>query len=188
MEWMQTFSGKAVHPLDMEPSDIDIEDIAHSLSLQCRFNGHSKVFYSVSDHSAHVYRYLVREYIKFGNLDKSEDARWLPLIKWGLLHDAAEAYTKDLPRPIKTELPQWKPIEEAVERVVAARFELPYPIPEEVMYTDNVILATEKRDVMGPAPKEWHPLPDPLKSIIVPKSPSEAEREFLMLAKLLGLY
>lgn len=187
--WMQTFTRKAVYPLDLEPDDICLEDIAHSLSLQCRFNGHCIRFYSVCDHSIHVYRYLVRQYMDLAIKDDMEQqTHWMKLVRWGLLHDAAETYTKDLPRPIKAALPEWKPIEEAIEKVIAAKYELPYPIPKIVRHADDVILATEKRDVMGGVPpKSWEPLPEPLSMIILPLSPLEAEREFLRIANLLDL-
>ena len=38
--WMQTVGGRAFYPLDPRPEDVDIEDIAHALSLVCRFGGH----------------------------------------------------------------------------------------------------------------------------------------------------
>ena len=49
-----THSGVRFWPLLPNPDDILIEDIAHSLSLQCRFAGHSRVFYSVAEHSVRV--------------------------------------------------------------------------------------------------------------------------------------
>ncbi len=50
-DWIQTFTGKKFFPLTPDPELICIEDIAHSLSMQCRYNGHSKQFYSVAQHS-----------------------------------------------------------------------------------------------------------------------------------------
>jgi 5'-deoxynucleotidase YfbR-like HD superfamily hydrolase len=43
--WIQTFTGKQFYPLDIREDDIDIVDIAHSLSMQCRYSGHSEKFY-----------------------------------------------------------------------------------------------------------------------------------------------
>src|SRR5690348_15201022 len=46
------YSGSRFWPLDPHPEDITIEDIAHSLSRQCRFTGHTKgQIYSVGNHS-----------------------------------------------------------------------------------------------------------------------------------------
>lgn len=48
MTWIQTYTGVKFYPLDPVAEDIRIEDIAHALSMICRFNGHSKQFYSVA--------------------------------------------------------------------------------------------------------------------------------------------
>lgn len=85
-----TFTGRLVDPLDLHPEDIDIWDIAHSLSLKCRYNGHVFTFYSVAEHSV--------------LLSKAAPEH---LAKVALLHDAAEAYFCDLPRPIKELLPAY---------------------------------------------------------------------------------
>ena len=50
MSYITTVSGIHFYPLDPNPKDIDIEDIAHALSLICRANGHFKYFYSVAQH------------------------------------------------------------------------------------------------------------------------------------------
>src|ERR1035441_1601867 len=83
-----TFSGVRFWPLIPNPADIRIEDIAHALSNQCRFGGHTREFYSVAEHSVRV-----------SQLCTPENALW------GLLHDASEAYLSDVTAPI-TELPQ----------------------------------------------------------------------------------
>ena len=53
-EWIQTYTGVKFYPLNPCMDDIDIIDIAHSLSLQCRFTGHLSEFYSVAQHSVMV--------------------------------------------------------------------------------------------------------------------------------------
>ena len=50
MSYITTVSGIHFYPLDPNPDDIDIKDIAHALSLICRANGHFKYFYSVAQH------------------------------------------------------------------------------------------------------------------------------------------
>ncbi|MBF0612521.1 MAG: hypothetical protein HQL55_15470, partial [Magnetococcales bacterium] len=77
--WIQTFTGRQFWPLAPVLEHIHVQDIAHALSLLCRFNGHCQKFYSVAEHSLHVATILPPE-----------------LAGWGLLHDASEAYLADL--------------------------------------------------------------------------------------------
>ena len=90
-----TYTGRQFFPLTPRQEDIDIEDIAHSLSRLCRFNGHCKSFYSVAEHSYRISYIVPPEFAL-----------------WGLLHDAGEAYLSDLPRPIKHQIPEFIEIEE----------------------------------------------------------------------------
>src|SRR5258708_302056 len=82
--WMQTYTGRAYWPADPRAEDVCIEDIAHALSLLCRYTGHCKRFYSVAEHSILISQVVPPEYAFFG-----------------LMHDAQEAYINDLARPIK---------------------------------------------------------------------------------------
>lgn len=43
--WIETFLGHPIDPLNPEPKRIYLHDIAHALSNQCRFSGHTKSFY-----------------------------------------------------------------------------------------------------------------------------------------------
>lgn len=82
--WIETYTGKKVFPLYPTPQSLCIEDIAHSLSLTCRFAGHCSELYSVAQHCC-----LVSDLL---------DEPWKMA---GLLHDAAEAYLGDVVSPIK---------------------------------------------------------------------------------------
>jgi hypothetical protein len=103
---------------------------------------------------------------------------------WRLLHDAAEAYISDVPRPIKPMLSEFRAIEDNILRVVAERFELP-PFPkDDIHQADMVMLATEKRDILLDGGMEWGiELPPPLPEKIVPWSPLIAERAFMGMAR-----
>lgn len=103
---METYTGLEVNPLNLRLRDIRIEDIAHSLALQCRYGGHCKYFYSIAQHSILV----------------SKQLNGLPLRLFGLLHDAAEAYLGDMISPMKQVLPQFKIQEESVQSRILARF------------------------------------------------------------------
>ena len=162
VDWIQTFTGRQFFPLAPDPAALDIRDIAHALAHLCRFNGHCRSFYSVADHCLRVSRIVPPEHAL-----------------WGLLHDAAEAYLADVPRPVKYQIPAYRDHEAALERVIAARFELPWPMPPAVKHADNVLLATEKRDLMAPEPAPWHLTAEPLPDPIVPLAPAAAREAFL---------
>lgn len=163
-------AGGTVDPLDLQPEDIRIEDIAHALSNQCRFQGHTIEFYSVAQHCVLVAGILPPE-LKLS----------------GLLHDAAEAYLQDMARPLKSHptLGQaYRGAEQRAERVIFPALGVPYPIPGEVKLADYAVFATEVRDVMGAAPLllRWVESMDvkPIAKTIVPWTPKRARREFLL--------
>ena len=162
MNWIQTYTGKQFFPLDPDPGVIDIHDIAHALSLQCRFNGHCRTFYSVAEHSVRVSEIVPAE-----------------LARWGLLHDAAEAYLTDLPRPIKRQMPTFEEIEKKLLHIIAEHFELSWPMPAEVARVDTELLAAEARDLMAPPPASWRLGVEAAAVCVEPWSWQEAEREFL---------
>lgn len=131
--WIATYTGIKFYPFNPDPNDINLEDISQSLSLLCRFNGHSNEFYSVAHHSILIAEALEKEYTPR-----------LALI--GLLHDASEAYLSDIPSPIKKFLPEICEIEDKILMAVFDGLGVERPTKEEwkiVMEYDKAILAAE---------------------------------------------
>lgn len=162
--WIQTFSGKRFTPTNPNPDSIVIQDIAHSLSMQCRFSGHVKRFYSVAQHSVLV-----------SYLCNNEDSLW------GLLHDATEAYLIDIPRPLKRsgKFDAYLEFEKNMQTAICRRFGLIDKEPPSVKKADTILLATEARDLMSPLRDDWIYLVRPLPMTIDPLGPGEAELLFL---------
>lgn len=163
-EWLSTVSGRRFPVMEPTPDDIHLEDIAHALGMQCRYNGHVKRFYSVAEHC-----------ILMARAATPENALW------ALLHDAAEAYVGDMIRPIKRHLPEFSEIEDRVLRALAQKFGLPEEIPEEVHILDNRILLTERSALLHVRPGEvWGPEHlEPLDVDIHAWSPGRASARFL---------
>ena len=164
--YIGTFTGRKVTVFNPNPEDIVIEDIAASLSKVCRFTGHCSRFYSVAEHSVYV-----------SMIVPAEDARW------GLLHDATEAYLGDLVRPIKRqpEMAFYVEAERKFQRCIAQVFALTHEIPDSVIRADNNLLLTEliqlmkNVDVMNPNISGYEILDIKLMTL----SPHEAERFFI---------
>lgn len=183
--FISTFTGKKFWPLNPQIDEVFIEDIAHSLSLICRFTGHTYCFYSVADHSLRVSRLAEKlTMAQHGALSlRVTAAREMAL--WGLLHDASEAYLCDVPSPLKR-VPGFGQLYKGFERslmgVIADRFELSPHEPSMVKDADRILLQTEMRDLMDvplgcecPDHREYVPLPEPL----FPLDAQHAEVEFM---------
>jgi hypothetical protein len=104
--------------LEPDPEDIDLLDIAQSLARLCRFNGHVRPFFSVAEHSVEVAKLM--EFLHPNDV---------AAFRWGLLHDAPEAFIGDIPRPVKRQLSGVKEMEEGLMKAVAECYGLPYPCP-----------------------------------------------------------
>lgn len=138
--YIHTYSGKKFYPLDPRIEDIDINDIAHALSLMTRANGHYKYFYSVGQHSINCYREAVaRGY--------SRDVQLACL-----LHDGSEAYLSDITRPVKGHLDKYKLIEKNLQDIIYKKY-LNRVLNDEEKYIvkliDDCILHFEFIELMG---------------------------------------
>lgn len=106
---------------------VRIEDIAAALAKVCRFAGHIPHFYSVAQHAVNASLLVEPEYAFTA-----------------LMHDTAEAFTNDLPTPLKAAVPMFREIEEKIEAAMALRFGFDFPLPSEVRLADLQMLALEK--------------------------------------------
>lgn len=129
---IELLSGKMFDYLHPENTVIEIGDIAHPLSNICRFSGHLPFFYSVAQHAVNCSLIVPEEFA----LD-------------ALLHDTAEAFTNDLPTPLKAALPVFKELEISIETEVARQLGSRFPLPPEVKLADTQMLGLELVHIKG---------------------------------------
>ena len=165
-----TYSGVFIRPLDPNPADIHIEDIAHALSNQCRWTGHVSRFYSVAEHCLNVSA-LVSEELRLN----------------ALLHDASEAYLADLARPIKKAAGLgeiYLEVEANLQSAIAVRFGISDdPLAHaEIKLADERMLWAEAKVLLSVLGEQ---MPDPGEQALAlvggehPAHPVHVERRFL---------
>lgn len=147
--------------LDPDPDSILIEDIAKSLSNLCRFNGHAG-FYSVAQHSVLCSRKAP-----------------LGFEMEALLHDATEAYIGDMVTPLKRLIPDYKKIENCLDRVIRFKFGLPLEMSPEVKEVDIRMVLTEKRDILN-SRIDWGYKEEPYEDLTIYKMSAEQSYEYFM--------
>jgi hypothetical protein len=161
--WIQTHTGGKFYFDDPENSDIRIEDIAHALSNLCRFNGHTKVFYSVADHSTYCSHIVEPQYAMEA-----------------LLHDAHEAYIGDAPSPLKWFLGDtYATLDTRLKYVIADTFGLDIADAKAAVHeADQKALFAEKEWLLA-ADMDWgweHRAADVMPTV---RTPSAAEYAFI---------
>lgn len=170
-DWMETYTGAQFWPVDPRSEEVDPVDIAHALSLLCRYAGHTDRFYSVAEHCVVLSHWVA-----------PKDALH------ALLHDATEAYVVDIPRPLKRSLPEYRDIEQGVWLAIAERFGVQPEIPQAVLDADTRILLTERAAFKSRSHLEWGmEWMTPLPVTVEGWQPEEAERRYAeRLAELLA--
>mgnify|MGYP001032698119 FL=1 len=165
LPYVSTFLGNRFFLTRPHIDDVAIEDIAHGLAYQCRFNGQTSAFYSVAQHSLMVMS-LVPQTLRFQ----------------ALLHDAAEAYLGDMVKPLKPLFPEFSVIEARVMAIIGQRFTIDLThLDPAIKHADMIALATEKRDLMPYSTETWSYLQGirPLPESIEPMTPQTAKNAFL---------
>lgn len=173
-DWILTHCGRSFYPLDPRPEEVELQDIAHSLSQQCRWTGHVAHFYSIAQHAVYVAEVV--------------EALLPHLALAALHHDSAEAYIGDMARPWKRmlavrQLRRWPDGQErigtlqsvdAAESVIqGAVFDalgIREPSAEEwrtVHLIDNRVLRTEYEQLMPQRLGAWDDLGDPIPGLVL---------------------
>lgn len=148
-----TYTGKVFDLAVMDPDSIDIKDIARALSMNCRWGGHVKTYYSIAEHSVRV-------------CEAVENPRYK---MQALLHDASEAYLLDIPKPFKIMMPEYVALEDKLMHVIAEKFGFEYPLRPEVKVVDKMQLNWE-----------WYNLKEVIEPKTY-MTPREAEKAFMKL-------
>jgi hypothetical protein len=168
VSFIQTYTGRAFWPLKPAAEALSIIDIAHALSNQCRYSGHVKFFYSVAQHccllAAHVSK----------NHGTPEQCLQI------LMHDAAEAYLVDIPRPVKQFMPQYRIWDKAINDTVRQWMGwADLPILDFQDDLDSRVIVDERAALLGGS-LDWGHRMRPVGVHITKWTPEMAEKQFLL--------
>ena len=104
---INTFSGSKLSFIEPKPEQINVLDIARGLAFKAHFGGQTKNYFSIAQHSI-----LVCDLMPLTL--RNNPAMCLV----ALFHDASEAYTGDMVKPLKNLLPEFKVIEDRITKVI----------------------------------------------------------------------
>lgn len=179
MTWILTYTGKHFDLLDPQPDMVCIEDIAHSLSCQCRFVGHTEQFYSTAQHSVNVMKEV---YARDYSTEK------LTLI-WALLHDSPEAYIGDWSSPLKRALSLSSSLELqtmetkimlAIAHALGISVIISHTEIKKIESVDRDLLVTEAAQLLNADTSEWNDCGKPIPTLSIrPLNWLNARRHFL---------
>ncbi len=171
-------SGAYFDLADPQPDQFTFADIAGALAKICRFGGQCERFYSVAEHSWHC--------------AKQAETDGLPLEtqQAALLHDAAEAFIGDMVKPLKVMMPDYRAVEERVERAIAEKFTIDFDREQySVRKIDHEMLIAERRALFSKDSVTWTGEAD-VRAINVPFrcwGSMDAEDRFTALARYIGI-
>lgn len=167
-QFIETYTGRAFYPLAPSIEAVSIIDIAHALSNQCRYSGHTAFFYPTAQHCC-----LLAEYVVHTG-GSALDALQI------LMHDGAETYLVDMPRPVKQHMPVFRQWDHAIQYVIREWMgwgNLPIPSWQDEL--DSRIIVDERAQIMSRSGNDWGHNIEPLGIRIEPWTPEEAEQTFL---------
>jgi hypothetical protein len=175
-----TYTGQHFNFIHPDGGHVTSKAIAHQLSLNCRWSGAVREFYSVAQHSCHVHDCVLEILAAESH---PEDPFSLHLRLAALLHDASEFVTGDMATPLKRapNLKGFRAIEDRIMDMIMTKFGLP---PQS--WKNRIIKHADERCLVAEA-EDLHPyyhkiiLPDVSRFpqlLICPWPPALAEREF----------
>jgi hypothetical protein len=139
--WIATATGGRVWFDPIDVSEVRLRDIALGAARETRFNGQYQQtipFYSVAEHCT------LGSYIA-------------PMGSRGAfhVHDAAEAFLKDITKPLKVLLPDYTDIETHFEEALRRKFHWPDWHTAEVKRVDMAMLVAERTAMMNHRDRTW---------------------------------
>lgn len=200
MSTLETVSGKFIDVNNIDPSLIDISDIAWSLSRINRCNGHTipLIPFNVAQHSLFVYKIILR-WVEEGSFVYWESDRlsvdfFKTLYLKALLHDAAEYLIGDIPTPIKHSVGIYEPIkmmEDNIDFAIEVKYNIsfddvtanPEHYYKQIKKADLYSRKIEAYHFMNSRGKDWLDMPDvslvEIQSFEEAKTSLESYEEFM---------
>jgi 5'-deoxynucleotidase YfbR-like HD superfamily hydrolase len=170
-------AGHLVDLRNPDPTTLDVLTVAAALSKICRYGSHCPKFYTVAEHS------VLATMLAFG-----DGIREHAVLRAILMHDAAEAYIGDVVKPLKIMLPDYAEVERRMEHAVGIAFGIDFDAHHDVIkHYDHIMLKSESTDMWGERPWEGLHLIDTRDANIQYWASDVAEREFLNLARKMGV-
>lgn len=135
---LETLEGRYISLINPTADEIHLDDIACSLSKECRFGGFVPRHYSVAEHaclvSELIERYSEKPHLAFPALH----------------HDSPEAYLRDIPKPLKELLGEkYEELTAAFDRAIGERFGIdPADFHDPVLkFWDDYAMRLEAREL-----------------------------------------
>lgn len=136
-------SGRYFDFADPQPHQFVLTDIAGGLAKACRFSNQAPRFYSVAEHSI-----LCRQVAEMHGCPRN-------VIRAVLMHDAAEAFTGDITKPLKVMLGEaFTEIERRIEDCIATKYDLDFSDPV-IKDIDRAMLLFERQELWVQDYVEW---------------------------------
>ena len=142
-DYAETYTGRQFRLDDPRPR-FSILDIARSLSQKCRYNGHTRRFYSVAEHCVTIAYYL--------DVVCKADLRTQ---YHGLMHDGSEGYLPDIVKPFKWRFPELVAEEHRLDGLIREWAGLDHDVPRLVKELDVRIVKDERAQVCTSSRNVW---------------------------------
>jgi hypothetical protein len=149
---MMTRSGVKFDLINPTAEMIVIDDVAHHLSMICRYNGATNKFYSVAEHSVYVFRQVKRQIRNLIGATAKFSHDDVVVMMVALLHDGPEYVIGDVCRPIKHQvgMSYFRGKDDQISRLFMERFELPFIMNDLIKDVDDRIIFDEWAALMRP--------------------------------------
>lgn len=130
-----TTQGSSYNIFKLRQHDVRIEKIARSLARERRFNGDTHRPYSVAQHTVRG----AEAFLLMGEPKKA--------IQF-MLHDASEAFMKDISRPLKLALSKYIDVEVEITKKIFEYHKVDYPWGEDIEMMDKNLAQDEMVSLM----------------------------------------